>query len=156
VTRDDGYRPIVVHEDLHERASTHVTRDGQRYTAVRRALVEALAHADGPVTVDAIREVTPSIPLSSTYRNLAVLERVGVVEKVHTADDHTRFELAQALTHHHHHHLVCTSCGAVEDFTLPDGAEGSLISGLAEVAHDRGFEATDHRLDLVGLCPSCI
>lgn len=141
--------------DVHERADRLLAGEGQRYTPVRRQIVDALAQAERPLTVESLREVRPSVPVSSAYRNLAVLERVGVVERVHTADDHARFELTEALTDHHHHHLECTSCGGVEDFTVPAGLERSLAEGLAEVARSRGFRADGHRLDLVGVCAAC-
>jgi Fe2+ or Zn2+ uptake regulation protein len=145
----------MVLESVHEHAGELLASAGQRYTPERRLIVEALASADRPLTVVALREVRPDVPLSSAYRNLAVLERVGVVERVRTADDHARFELSEALTDRHHHHLVCTGCGAVEDFTVAESLERSLAQRLAEVAADRGFRSAGHRLDLVGVCAAC-
>ena len=57
---------------------------GQRFTAGRRALVEALTKADRPVTIEEILRVEPHLPLSSTYRNLAILQQAGVVHRVST------------------------------------------------------------------------
>lgn len=145
----------MVLDDIHERANAMLAGEGQRYTTERRRIVAALAGADRPLTVESLREVSPTIPVSSAYRNLAVLERVGVVERVRTSDDHARFELSEELTDHHHHHLVCTGCGAVEDFTVPASLERSLARRLAEVALDRGFRTVGHRLDLVGVCATC-
>lgn len=145
----------MVLDDVHERAGEMLAGEGQRYTVERRRIVEALADADRPVTVETLRELSPQVPVSSAYRNLAVLERVGVVERVRTADDHARFELSEELTDHHHHHLVCTGCGTVEDFTVPASLERSLARRLAEVARDRGFSGAGHRLDLVGMCAAC-
>jgi len=142
-------------DDIHEQVGTLLSRDGQRYTTERRRLVEALARSDRPVTVESLRDADPPIPMSSAYRNLSVLERVGVVERVRTTDDRARFELSEQLTDHHHHHLVCTGCGVVEDFTVPEAIERSLDRRLAEVAAERGFEVTGHRLDLVGTCAAC-
>ena len=142
-------------DEIHERADSLLVGAGQRYTKERRRIVEALATAQHPVTVESLREVSPTIPLSSAYRNLAVLERVGVVDKVRTSDDHSRYELSELLTRHHHHHLVCTDCGAVEDFTVPASLERSLARSLAEVALGSGFRTAGHRLDLVGVCGSC-
>ena len=92
---------------------------------------------------------------SSAYRNLAVLEACGVVHRVAGSDEFARFELAEDLTDHHHHHLICTSCGAVADFTAPDGLERSVEALAAEVAATAGFAADHHRLDLFGRCAAC-
>ena len=129
--------------------------DGQRYTRGRRALVELLAAAEGPVTVPEIVASDPSLAQSSAYRSLAALAEAGVVHRIVTGDDHGHFELAERLTGEHHHHLVCTSCGSVEDFTVPPGLEGA-IDALAQSTRDRrGFEVEGHSLDLFGTCSGC-
>jgi Fe2+ or Zn2+ uptake regulation protein len=88
------------------------------------------------------------------YRNLAVLERAGLVHRIVTADDWARYELDHALTHHHHH-LICASCGVVRDFTVSARLERSIDTALAKVAGDAGFHLDHHRLDLVGYCGDC-
>jgi Fe2+ or Zn2+ uptake regulation protein len=88
------------------------------------------------------------------YRNLSVLERAGLVHRIVTSDDWARYELDHALTHHHHH-LICSSCGAVRDFTVSPRLERSIDEALARVASDAGFRLEHHRLDLVGLCEAC-
>lgn len=92
---------------------------------------------------------------SSVYRNMVVLEQAGVVRRIVTNDEFARYELAEDLTGHHHHHLVCGSCGAVEDFIVPQAIEELLDSALDQVAEQHGFAADGHRLDLSGLCRDC-
>lgn len=92
---------------------------------------------------------------SSAYRNLSVLESCGVVHRVAGTDEFARFELAEDLTDHHHHHLICTECGSVADFTVSDGLERSLVEAMEVVSRSTGFQAHDHRLDLLGLCAAC-
>jgi Fe2+ or Zn2+ uptake regulation protein len=146
--------------DMHDRSTVHaiaaerLRADDQRYTASRRALVEALAAAERPSTIPELLGSRPGLAQSSAYRNLAVLEQVGVVRRIVTSDEHARFELAEDLTGHHHH-LVCGSCGRVEDFTVSEQLEQSLESALARVAHGTGFDVDHHRLDLVGTCSDC-
>jgi Fe2+ or Zn2+ uptake regulation protein len=137
--------------DVHEAAAERLHGLGQRYTPGRRGLVDILIGLSGPVTIDAIRD-TPdgALPLSSVYRNLALLEEAGVVRRVPGADDSTRYELAEDLTEHHHH-LVCTNCNKVEDFVVPKALERALAKAAAAL----DFEATGHSLDLVGLCADC-
>jgi Fe2+ or Zn2+ uptake regulation protein len=135
-------------------AATRLAAAGQRYTASRKALVASLAEASRPLSIPELLAVTPDVPQSSAYRNLAILEQVEVVRKVVATDEFTRFELAEDLTHHHHH-LLCTGCGDVRDFTLPERTERSLDKTLAEVASAEGFELAQHRVDVVGLCADC-
>ena len=70
----------------------------------------------------------PGLAQSSAYRNLAVLERAGVVHRIVTSDEFARYELAEDLTHHHHH-LICSTCGGVTDFEVSDAVEHELESG---------------------------
>lgn len=142
-------------DEIHALVAAQLGSAGQRYTAKRRAIIETLLVAERPLTVMALREASPRLPLSSVYRNLAVLEQVRAVRKVVSSDDHARFELSEDLTDDHHHHLVCTGCGVVEDFTVPSELEKSLVVRLAQVARNRGFQGVEHRLDLVGVCGDC-
>lgn len=140
--------------DLHTTATARLADDGQRYTTRRRALVELLAELDQPLTIPQLLERRSGLAQSSVYRNLAVLERAGVVHRIQSSDEFARYELAEDLTEHHHH-LICSSCGDVTDFTVPDDVEHDLEAALARVAKRTGFEVRHHRLDLVGTCPAC-
>lgn len=141
--------------DLHDAAATRLRGTGQRYTANRRALVEILADADHPLTIPEILADRTRVPQSSAYRNLAVLEEAGVVHRVVTHDEFSRFELAEELTDRHHHHLVCSRCGSVTDFMMPEPFEETLDRELSRAAGREGFEPRRHRLDIVGLCAGC-
>lgn len=143
----------VVASDLDAVAASRLRRDGQRYTASRRDLVSVLVE-HGPLTIPEILRKCPGLPQSSAYRNLAVLERSGVVRRIITSDEWARYELAEPLAEHHHH-LICADCGAVVDFTVSTKLEQSLDVALSRVAIDNGFEVHDHRLDLLGRCASC-
>ena len=140
--------------DLHAVATARLRADDQRYTPRRRALVELLAEVDQPLTIPQLLEQRRDLAQSSAYRNLAVLERAGVVHRIVTTDEFARYELAEDLTEHHHH-LICSTCGDVADFTVPAPVEHDLETALTKVAKRAGFHTTAHRLDLVGTCASC-
>jgi len=143
------------HADVHEQAAERLHADGQRYTPQRRALVALLAEVDQPLTIPQLLERLPDLAQSSAYRNLAVLERAGVVHRVIATDEFARYELTEDVTEHHHHHLICESCGDVSDFTVPHQVEADLEAAVAKVARRTGFTVTDHRFDLVGTCARC-
>lgn len=140
--------------DLHEQAALRLRALDQRYTRGRRALVDVLARADAPLSIPQLREHDRSLAQSSAYRNLAVLERAGVVHRIVAADEFARYELAEDLTEHHHH-LICATCGDVRDFTVSPELEGDLDRALDGIAREHGFSADHHRLDLVGTCADC-
>jgi Fe2+ or Zn2+ uptake regulation protein len=141
--------------ELHPVAAQRLRAQDQRYTAGRRALVDVLTDAGQPLTIPQLLERRRDLAQSSVYRNLAVLERAGVVRRIVTSDEFARYELAEDLTEHHHHHLICTHCGDVTDFTVPARLETDLDATTAKVARSTGFLVDHHRLDLVGICPRC-
>lgn len=140
-------------EEIHEAVRRRVADAGQRYSPGRALLVTMLAAVDRPVTIPELLDANPEIPQSSAYRNLSVLEAVGAVTRIATFGEHARFELAEDLMGHHHH-LICTSCGRVDDFTVPDAVERSVDRALDGVVAPTGFLPHAHRLDLLGLCAS--
>jgi len=117
--------------------------------------VRVLAAAGAPLTIPEILACERDLAQSSVYRNLSVLERAGVLQRILTADEWARYELAEELTEHHHH-LICEGCGLVRDFTLSPGVEQSLDAAFAGVASGAGFSLGHHRLDLVGRCGECV
>jgi len=140
--------------DLHTTAAQRLRADGQRYTTGRRALVTLLDEATRPLTIAELLDLDRSLAQSSAYRNLAVLERSGVVHRLVTTDEFARFELAEDLTEHHHH-LICSACGSMEDFTVSPQLESSLEKAFVKASETAGFTTQYHRLDVVGLCPTC-
>lgn len=140
--------------DLNTTIAERLANAGQRYTPKRRVLVQVLCEAEHPLALSEVLEAAPSLAQSSVYRNLASLEDAGVVQRVAATDEFARYELAEDLTGHHHH-LLCTSCGAVEDFTLPDRVEQAMEAALNTASRKSGFRVSHHRLDLLGLCAKC-
>lgn len=144
--------PTVI--DVHRTAAERLRQAGQRYTAGRRALVDALLRAERPLTIAELLAQDEALPQSSAYRNLTVLEQAGVVHRVVGADEFARFELDEDLAGHHHH-LICVTCGSVTDFTVDPALEADLDHTSAEVERTTGFHTTHHRLDLLGVCGPC-
>ena len=140
--------------DLHATVAARLHGSGQRYTPGRRRLVEILSRAGSPVSIPDVLRRQRGLAQSSAYRNLSILEEVGAVRRVVTNDDFARYELAEDLTEHHHN-LICSTCGAVEDFTVSKQLEERLTSAMTSVARRTGFQPTHHRLDLLGSCADC-
>ena len=140
--------------DVHAAAAGLLGAVDQRYTPVRRAVVEVLAAAARPLTIPEILDADPALAQSSVYRSLVVLEEAGVVHRLPDPFGFTRHELAEELTEHHHH-LVCVACGTVEDLPASGSLERTVARAVAEVEAGTGFRLHGHRLDLVGVCARC-
>ncbi|WP_162941927.1 Fur family transcriptional regulator [Desertimonas flava] len=141
---------------LHDAAERRLSKVGQRHTRQRRAILELVVDAGRPVTVpDLLAIGGAGVSQSSLYRNLVVLEDVGVLQRVAGWGNHDRFELSEALSGHHHHHMKCTSCGLVVDIPTNHGFEKAMAAESHKVSNELGFEVTGHSVDLFGRCSDC-
>lgn len=139
---------------IHQAVAARLNDDGARYTNTRRALVEILARARQPLTVEELRAISAA-PQSSIYRILAVLEDAELVHRfTNNNSEFARFELAEDLTGHHHH-LACATCGTMTDVTLPTDVEAHLDRALTVLAKEQLFTVDEHRLDIIGTCATC-
>ena len=123
---------------------------GLRLSAARRVVFEALFAAGRPVTAEEIADgvggrVPPS-DLASVYRNLEVLERLGLVRHLHLGHGPSLY----APAGDHHELVACERCGAAA------GLAPRLTTAMRDaVRAATGFEARFSHLPLPGLCPRC-
>lgn len=140
--------------DMHEMIRRRLAEHDIRYTGGRRAVIEAIEGSNGPQSAAELDQRITSVPLSSIYRTLLVLEEVGVLRKHHDADGLARFELAEWLAGHHHH-VVCVGCGMVEDVELAKRAERVLDDLAEDLAQRAGYRLAGHVLEVEGTCRNC-
>ena len=127
-----------------------VRQQGGRVTASRRLLLEALFESSGHRSAEElaadVQGVAPDVHLSTIYRNLEELERLGVVVHADLGHGPATYHLAAGA----HGHFVCEECG--EKFDAPD----ALFRGLAKVAKSRfGFTIDPHHFAMLGRCAAC-
>jgi Fur family ferric uptake transcriptional regulator len=124
---------------------------GVRVTPRRLEVLDELARERDDVTAQELwhrlRERDSQTGLATVYRTLALLADTGVVDTM----SHHGSELCYRLcTDSHHHHLVCSSCHRVVEVE-----QCGLGSWLDTVTKEHGFVATDHRVEITGLCSAC-
>jgi len=124
---------------------------GLRATSARRVLVEALFAAAAPVTapgiVDALGGRISGPDLAAVYRNLELLERVGLVRHTHAGHGPALYALADRVASEF---LRCERCGHLR--ALPPSALAAVRDAVRQAT---GFEARFTHFPLVGLCPAC-
>jgi Fur family ferric uptake transcriptional regulator len=145
---------MVATSELERAINDRLAEHDLRLTAARRAIVDGLKSAAGPITLPELLESAPHLAQSSAYRNLGLLEEAGVVRRLTHGSEHAHFELAESLTEHHHH-LICESCGLVRDITLAAKLERTLDDQFDALAAAEGFTQTHHTVDVYGLCTNC-
>jgi Fur family ferric uptake transcriptional regulator len=127
-----------------------VRQHGGRVTSSRRILLRILFSSTGHRSAEElaaeVQAEAPDIHLSTIYRNLEELERLGVVVHAHFGHGPATYHLATSV----HGHFVCEECGKLIE--VPD----SMFSGLARDAASRfGFTIDPHHFAMLGRCATC-
>ncbi|MGD0219258.1 MAG: transcriptional repressor [Acidimicrobiales bacterium] len=123
---------------------------GDRITTSRRLLLRCLfastAHRTAEDLAAAVHTLAPDVTLSTIYRNLEELQRLGVVVHAHLGHGPAVYHLASEM----HGHLVCESCGAVIE------APAGFFDVLADQAwRQHGFTIDPRHFAILGLCGNC-
>jgi Fe2+ or Zn2+ uptake regulation protein len=126
---------------------------GYKITPQRKIIIKAFTKAKNHLlsaekVFEWSKKHEKSINLSTIYRNIEVMMRIGVLKKI-SLDNHVdQYKLS--VTNEHHHHIVCISCGKSEIFKdCPvSHIENTLIEKL-------GFTPIEHKLEILGLCQEC-
>jgi Fur family transcriptional regulator, ferric uptake regulator len=128
-----------------------LARSGVRATPRRLEVLEELARERDDVTAQQLwarlREHDSGTGLATVYRTLALLAEKGVVDVL---SHHGTEQCYRLCTDAHHHHLLCSRCHRVIEVR-----ECDLGGWVEDVAERHGFVATDHRVEITGLCPDC-
>jgi Fur family ferric uptake transcriptional regulator len=127
-----------------------VRRQGGRITSSRRLLLRALFEHKGHHTAEdlaaVVQQQAPDIHLSTIYRNLDELERLGIIVHAHLGHGPATYHLAASA----HGHFVCEECGKMIEAPDP------LFRGLAEEATAQfGFTIDPHHFAMLGRCADC-
>lgn len=134
---------------------------GYKITAGREAILNVLTRAGGHMCAEEIYEkvhtVNPAVGLTTVYRTLDILERVGMVYKFDFGDGRARYELAEGEKgENHHHHLVCTKCNRVIDYTDFIEQEVKLLKETEQgLSKKYNFTITNHLIQFYGTCDKC-
>ena len=87
------------------------------------------------------------VSLATIYRVLAQFEKLGMVTKLNFENSQAVFEL---MPDEHHDHLVCVKCGKIDEFQ-----DDVIEQHQEDIAHQYGYQLTEHCLYLYGVCPDC-
>jgi Fe2+ or Zn2+ uptake regulation protein len=124
---------------------------GLRITNQRALILDIIRQGQGHLDADEVyrlaRKKQPRLSLSTVYRTLQMLKKLGLVEEVHFDEAHHHYEIKPPAEHHH---LVCLGCGQVVEFQYP---LAHLVKRNVTEAKD--FEIVDTELRMTGYCSKC-
>lgn len=126
-----------------------------KLTRQREQIIEVLEeHADEHLSAEDVHllvlQKSRDAGLTTVYRTLDTLEKIGILHKIDFGDGRTRYELRHSHEKHHHHHLICVSCGKVDEF------KDALLEELeSSIKKEHKFQILDHQVKFFGYCREC-
>jgi Fur family ferric uptake transcriptional regulator len=124
-------------------AAAALRERGLRVSAARRELLEALYGADRPLSAE---ELAGEGDVASAYRNLEVLEGLGLVRHVHLGHGPGLYQPAGRPREF----VLCESCG--EAAPLQPAALDRVRAAVLDAI---GYHARFTHFPIAGLCPAC-
>jgi Fur family ferric uptake transcriptional regulator len=120
-------------------------------TSTRRAIVDLLKterrYLSAATIFANLKAGHAKLALSTVYRTLELLARLGTVSSRTEAGGETAYVYC---TDEHHHHAICTVCGHVDevDCSAMEQFKSALLANQA-------FVLDEHSLEFYGRCTRC-
>jgi Fe2+/Zn2+ uptake regulation proteins len=131
-------------EDIISRLSAQ----GLRITDQRKTLARLFAESPGYLSpkdvYDYMGKYYSGLSFDTVYRNLRVMEELGVLEQV-MFEEGVKFKL-HCREHDHHHHLICLNCGKTYPITY---------CPMEQTAVPDRFRVVRHKFEVFGYCEDC-
>ena len=109
-------------------------------------MLETKEHPSAEMIYEDLKKIEPNLSLGTVYRNLKLLEELGMVRKVTNVNNVERYD---AMTYDHIH-FVCDECGSV--FYLPN-FDNEVIK--EKFSNEVGGEINWVNIILGGKCKHC-
>lgn len=149
----ESLQPLDVSLSPQERFEEYLQTRGLRQTSQRKFLIAAVFqehdHFDADELIDRLprRGEVNYVSSATVYRTLREFVDAGLL-KSFQLDGRTVFELDYGYPQHDH--LYCTKCRKLIEFQSDD-----LVSIRDDVAAEKGFRVTGHRMIIQGICREC-
>lgn len=128
---------------------TKLREQGFKLTKQRCEILEAL-EASPPLMAEEICHLVNkrcNANLSTVYRNLGILQKMGLIRKVNSLGQADQYELVK---NNCKHSLECLKCGAKVTFSAC--IFDQMINHIESQTH---YQVKKHTLEIFGTCPKC-
>ncbi|WZW88837.1 ferric iron uptake transcriptional regulator [Ignatzschineria larvae DSM 13226] len=136
-------------------SSTELKNAGLKVTLPRLKILDILAKASAtPVCHLTAEEIYmqlsssgEEVGLATVYRVLTQFEQAGLVRRHFFDGGQSMFEIDDG---DQHDHIICINCGHIGEFS-----HAKIHEKQAQIAAELGYELTDARTILHGICAKC-
>lgn len=109
------------------------------------------SHFSADEVFDELLKKNFNFGIATVYRNVELLNSLGILTKIDFGDGRARYELSSTDPKvHNHHHLLCVKCKKIIEF------EEDLLDDLEKVITEKsGFKIFNHEVKFFGFCKEC-
>lgn len=128
---------------------------GWRLTPQRQTILQVFQnlstghHLSAEDLYERLKAEGENISLSTIYRTLKLLSRMGILRELELAEGHKHYEINQPHPYHHHH-LLCVRCNKTIEFK-----NDSVLKVGTKMAEKEGYHLLDLQLTIHAICPGC-
>jgi Fur family ferric uptake transcriptional regulator len=135
-------------------------RHFERWTAPREAILDLMSrtskHLSAKDIYASLYKMYPGIGLTTVYRTLDLLVRMGLIDKFTFGDGPNLYEYKSEDKKGHHHHVICSKCGKIIDYSDFMDDELELIEKTEKhLSKKYHFKVLGHNIEFYGLCEKC-
>ncbi len=128
---------------------------GWRLTPQRETILQVFQdlakgnHLSAEDLYNLLKEKDQEISLSTIYRTVKLMARMGILRELELAEGHKHYELNQPYPYHHHH-LICVRCSKTIEFK-----NDTILKTGSKTAQKEGYHLLDCQLTIHAICPTC-
>ena len=126
-------------------------RQRQRFTAIRRRVLELVWQQHKPVGAYEVLEILQQggrTAPPTVYRALDFLQQIGLVHRIDSLNAYVG--CAHPGEPHDGQFLICESCKSLVELDVV-----AITNAIKKSAAETGFETSRHIVEIMGLCPNC-
>jgi Fur family ferric uptake transcriptional regulator len=129
---------------------------GWRLTPQREIILQVFQnltrgkHLSAEDVFDLLVKRGENISLSTIYRTLKLMTRMGILRELELAEVHKHYEL-NTDSPYHHHHMVCAQCNMTIEFE-----SNSILKQALKQVEKSGLEIIDCQLTIYTICPEAV
>lgn len=129
---------------------------GWRLTPQREVILEVFQnlpqgkHLSAEELFTLLEKRQEGISLSTIYRTLKLMTRMGILRELELAEVHKHYEL-NTSSPNHHHHMVCAQCNMTIEFE-----NSSILKQATKQVEKSGLELIDCQLTIYTICPEAV
>ncbi|WP_414530112.1 Fur family transcriptional regulator [Nodularia chucula] len=133
---------------------TKLNAQGYRFTPQRQLIFEIFQtlpkghHLNAESVHSLLLECGSAISLSTVYRILKIMTKMGIIREVELAQAQKHYELNTISTHHH---IVCVQCHQIIEFE-----NNSIVQQGLKQVETMGLQLIDCKFTLQTICPEAL